>query len=393
MRKIALLSDHYPPRRGGFSRYVYELSRHWARLGWQVQVYTTVAGAAVPEGDVPGLQLIQLPPRANHYPGAFLRFARFIWQAYRQGTSLLFFPVWNPYAVYVPLLRRLTGRRFKIVIGTHAAEVLALFPGSSFPEKELFKALGRRALRIADCVFTISRFTADRLKALGVSASRISIFPNGVDGERFHPLPVDRQALFRRYNIPGKPELVLLTVAQLNPRKGIDTAIRAVRELKNRGLPVTYLVIGSGPDEARLRQMIQQLKLNDSVFLLPAVDDQGLLEFYNAADVFLLLSRQEGDLNVEGFGLVLLEAGACGVPVVAGRSGGIPDAVADGESGFLVDPLNVNEICRRLQGLLADPQLRRRMGEKGRTLAVSRFNWANICAAMGEQLEKLLTGR
>ncbi len=390
MRKIALLSDHFPPRRGGFARYVYELSRHWASCGWQVQVHTTVAGASPPDSAPQTLQILPVPWGLGHYPGALWRFCRFIHRVYREGVPILFFPVWNPYAVFVPLLRLLFGRRFKIVIGTHAAEVLALFPRSSFPEKRIIKALGRRALRSADCVFTISRYTAGQLEALGVPGRRIRVFPNGVDGRRFRPIKVDRRLLFERYRMPALEGGVFLTVAQLNPRKGIDTAIHAVAELRRRGHTVTYVVIGSGPDEERLRQLVESLKLQGSVFFLPAVDDATLLQFYNAADVFLLLSRQEGDLNVEGFGLVLLEAGACGLPVVAGRSGGIPDAVVDGQTGFLVDPLNLNEICDRLETLLTNPQLRRRMGEIGRRVALDRCNWQTICRGMSRELETLL---
>ncbi|MCB0290717.1 MAG: glycosyltransferase family 4 protein, partial [Calditrichaeota bacterium] len=138
----------------------------------------------------------------------------------------------------------------------------------------------------------------------------------------------------------------------------------------------------SGEAEADMIGLIEKYDLKDRVFILKGIDDETLIQFYNISDVFLLLSRQASDVNVEGFGIVFLEANACGLPVVAGNSGGIPDAVADGKSGFLVDPLDTQQIREKIIYLLQHPAEAKQMGEYGRKRVETNYNWPKITQDM-----------
>ncbi len=159
---------------------------------------------------------------------------------------------------------------------------------------------------------------------------------------------------------------VVLSVARLVPRKGIDVAIRAMK-----GVDAEYVVLGDGEDRGRLERIAREEDVN--VRFLGAVSDEEKEEWLRRADLFLLPVRDEGD-DVEGFGIVFLEAAAHSVPVIAGRSGGAVEAVDDKKTGILVDPKSVEEVRSAIVGLLNDAKRRKEMGEAGREW-VKRFSW------------------
>jgi phosphatidylinositol alpha-1,6-mannosyltransferase len=165
---------------------------------------------------------------------------------------------------------------------------------------------------------------------------------------------------------------VLLSVGRLTRRKGHDHVLYALARLKRRDL--AYVVLSDGELESELHAMTRDLGLEDIVKFVGPVDARELPRYYAAADVFVLANRTLADGDVEGFGLVFLEASAAGLPVLAGRSGGVPDAVNEGVSGLLVDG-SVGEIAHALERLVDDPALRRRLGHDGRQWVRERFSW------------------
>jgi len=163
---------------------------------------------------------------------------------------------------------------------------------------------------------------------------------------------------------------LILTVGRLVERKGHDVVIRALPGIRRAVGPVRYLIAGAGPEEARLRTLAREVGCADDVVFAGHVDDRDLPLFYAACDVFVMPSRAlEQRDGIEGFGIVFLEAGACGKPVVGGRSGGIADAVLDGITGVLVDPRSVDEVTGALTRLLQDRGEAARMGGEGRRRA------------------------
>jgi phosphatidylinositol alpha-1,6-mannosyltransferase len=188
---------------------------------------------------------------------------------------------------------------------------------------------------------------------------------------------VDPSAVRAQYGLNGRRWL--LTVARLTRHKGIDTGLQALAQLRDRYPDLGYAVVGSGGDLPRLGAMAHDLGVSDRVRFLTDVPDRDLPGLYNLADIYLGLSRQtEG--NVEGFGLSLVEAGACGVPVIGGRSGGIPDAVREDETGLLVDSERVDEVGSAVRHLLDDRAAARRLGAGGRRAVETYYNWNRVAA-------------
>ncbi|MGH7519564.1 MAG: glycosyltransferase, partial [Gemmatimonadales bacterium] len=171
----------------------------------------------------------------------------------------------------------------------------------------------------------------------------------------------------------------LLSVSRLEPHKGIDTVLRALAQLTGSESDVRYAVAGAGEGRRELETLAAELRVADRVHLLGGVPDADLPALYNLADVYVGASRRTA-LSVEGFGIALAEAASAGRPVVAGRSGGIPEAVKNGETGLLVDPESPEEVADSVRRLLRDRPLAQRLGEAGRRQIERYYNWDRVAA-------------
>jgi phosphatidyl-myo-inositol dimannoside synthase len=246
----------------------------------------------------------------------------------------------------------------------------------------LKRRTARTLLESAAVLVTNSRWTADLcgvvLDEIGIAPRKdlIQTVPLGTDPRRFHPdLP---QAEIRsRYDLHGRRWL--LSVARLTRHKGIDTGLVALAELAAEYPDLGYAIVGSGDELAALKQLAAELGVTERVRFLANVPDSDLPGLYNCAEVYLGLSRLMSQ-RVEGFGISLLEAGACGIPVVATRTGGIPEAVRDGESGILVDPDQPGQVVATLRTLLNDRSLVERLGAGGRSAVERYYNWDRVSA-------------
>jgi phosphatidylinositol alpha-1,6-mannosyltransferase len=147
---------------------------------------------------------------------------------------------------------------------------------------------------------------------------------------------------------------------------------------------VHYLIVGTGPDEPRLRGLAAELGIGAAVTFAGYVSEDRLPDLYNLCDLFVMPNREEAGGDIEGFGMIFLEASAAGKPVVGGRSGGTADAIVHGVTGFLVDPEDVDELAATLQLLLANADLRETLGRAGRHRARSEFGWGSRAAMLRE---------
>lgn len=232
------------------------------------------------------------------------------------------------------LARQLLGIRYAVV--AHGIDVHPGLSGSR-----------RRALRAADAVWAVSRWTRQRCLDSGVAEERLQVVGNTVDDARFD-LGQHNQELRRRYAIAAN-EKVVLTVARLDPDeryKGYDTVVQALAQLRSRMGAVRYLIVGRGEDRGRVERLAAQCGVAESVTFCGFVSDDALPDHYRLADVFAMPSRGEG------FGIVFLEAMACGIPVLGGDRDGTADALADGALGVLVDPDEVEAVAAGLERLL-----------------------------------------
>jgi phosphatidylinositol alpha-1,6-mannosyltransferase len=172
---------------------------------------------------------------------------------------------------------------------------------------------------------------------------------------------------------------VILTVGNLVARKGHDTTICALPRLLQRVPDVTYLIVGDGPNLNQLETLATRLGVRNRVIFAGRMADEVLAEVYALCDVFVMSSRVNLDeKDVEGFGIVFLEASACAKPVIGGRSGGVPEAIVDGVTGLLIDPNDPRQLSDTIALLLTDREFANRLGEQGRVRAVNDFSWRRV---------------
>jgi phosphatidylinositol alpha-1,6-mannosyltransferase len=205
-------------------------------------------------------------------------------------------------------------------------------------------------------------------------ARRVQVVPLGTEPTQFRP-GIDPTPIRAKYGLAGGPWI--LTVARLEWHKGIDTVIEALPAVRAAHPTAGYVVAGTGPRQTQLEQLAARLGVGDAVKFLGFVPDEALPALYNAVDLYVGASRYH-DLLVEGFGISLVEASASGIAVVGGRSGGVPDAVRDGETGILVDPEDRADVAAGITRLLGDEALRRRMGAAGRRAVETYYNWDRV---------------
>ncbi|MEE2059829.1 glycosyltransferase family 4 protein [Rhodococcus artemisiae] len=295
------------------------------------------------------------------------------------GCDTVWFGAAAPLALLAPVLRSAGAER--IVASTHGHEVgWSMVPG------------GRQALRRigneTDTVTYVSRYTRGRFAAAFGPEAGLEHLPSGVDTEVFRPDPAARAELRARYGLGDRP--TVLCLSRLVPRKGQDILIRALPEIRRRIDGAVLVIVGGGPYEDTLRELAHKVGVEDHVVITGGVPAAELAAHHTIADVFAMPCRTRGaGLDVEGLGIVYLEASATGVPVVAGRSGGAPETVRDGETGFVVDGTSVSAVATAITGVLADPDRAVTMGTAGRQWVSSQWRWD----VLGAKLRQLLGAR
>jgi glycosyltransferase involved in cell wall biosynthesis len=251
------------------------------------------------------------------------------------------------------------------------------------------RAIFRHASAFIANSHPIAALASEVLAELGVDArTRMNVVHPGTDADRFRRDEAGRARWRARLGLQDRR--VLLTVGRLEPRKGIDIVLRSLPALAEGFPDVRYVIAGSGADAGRLAQIAREAGLSDRVVFVGEFDDAELPALYSAADIFVLPAREERERNqIEGFGIVYCEAAAASLPVVAGASGGVADAVRAGESALLVPPTDVAAVTAALETLLGDADLRVRMGAAGRRAVVEYFNWPRAARDAWQILERI----
>lgn len=364
---IVLLTNEFPPAAGGVATYCYSLAQ--AINGLEENEVAAVAPritASAPSDDKEPFPIY----RATEHQVSVLRhLARFrvLRRAVEQHSpSLLWAADWRTGLVVFALAMLFD---LPYVVSAYGSEIL--LAGSS----RQAKVLALQVYNKAKAVLAISNYTKKLLLDLGVAQGRIAVIPLGVDPGNWQKEPERVDAVIERHRLDQKQ--VILTLARLTPRKGQDTVIRALPAVLRQVPNSVYVIAGQGPDEARLRKLVADLELENRVVFAGFVSEEDKAAYYHACDVYVMLSRQEGSL-VEGFGQTLLEAGACGKPVVAGRHGGVGDAVSDGETGLLVPPEDVDAVAQALTSLLTDPKQSVCLGTNARRRVETQANWCTV---------------
>ena len=371
--KHLLVTNDFPPKIGGIQSYLWEL---WRRLpSEQFAVLTSpYEGAAAWDRQQPfEVRRVREPVLLPH-PWMARRIEHV---ASSVGAELVVLDPALPLGLVGPSL----DLPYDVVL--HGAEVTV--PGRI----PVSRSLLAHVLRGARGVVAAGRYAAaEGTRAAGRPLDVVEI-PPGVDVDRFRPLNrPERDAARRRLRLPVEAPLVL-GVSRLVPRKGFDVMIRAAGRLRERWPTLTVVIAGGGRDERRLRGVASEVALD--VHFLGRVPDEELPSLYGCADVFVMPCRNRwSGLEQEGFGIVFLEAAACGVPQVAGASGGAAEAVVHGVTGLVVDPPDDPErVAVALAELLADDGWRERLGVAARRRAVADFTYDGLAGRLGRALGAL----
>ena len=222
----------------------------------------------------------------------------------------------------------------------------------------------------ASLIVAVSKYSRDKiLEHYDIEEGKIRIIPNGVDVEKFKP--TDAAASKRQFNLGKEP--TVLFVGSLVPRKGLPYLVEAAKKVVKQQANTKFVIVGDGPLRKQLDESLNNAGLMGNFVFLGNLKEDQLSTIYSAADVFVLPSIQEGQ------GIVLLEAQACGKPVVAFGEGGVYEAVRDKETGFLVELGNSEGLADELLRLLGDEGLRQKMGAAGRRFVTENFTW-DLCA-------------
>lgn len=371
--KHLLVTNDFPPKIGGIQSLLWEW---WRRLPPESFAVLTSPHEGTAEFDAAQPYRIERTREPVLLPHPFM-VRRIDAMAREVGADLV---VLDP-AVPLGLVGPSLALPYDVVL--HGAEVTV--PGRLPVTKQV---LGH-VLRNARHIVAAGGYPAAEAEHAAGRSLPITVVPPGVDVDRFHPLSADeRIAARRRFGVPDEAELIV-GISRLVPRKGFDTAIRAVARMRASRPDLVLAISGGGRDDHRLRHLAADL--DAPVLFLGRVPNDDLPALYGCADVYTMLCRNRwGGLEQEGFGIVFVEAAACGVPQVAGDSGGAAEAVADGQTGIVVRrPDDVDEVIVAFTTLLDDPALRARMGAAGRARAVAEFSYDVLSRRLGESLGAL----
>lgn len=185
-----------------------------------------------------------------------------------------------------------------------------------------------------------------------------------------------RTDLKRKYKLQKKK--IILTLGRLDDRKGIDDVIKCLPKLFEKLPDTVYLIAGKGPMEKELRKLVQEKKINDKVIFIGYIPDYQLAAYYSLCDIFVMPSKETKEGNIEGFGMVLLEANACKRPVIGTNSGGISEAIIDGKTGFIIPAEDQDKLYNAMIKMLTDTKLAKKYGEEGEKRAKEEFSWNNV---------------
>ncbi|HTY27536.1 MAG TPA: glycosyltransferase family 4 protein [Mycobacterium sp.] len=373
MTRVLLVTNDFPPRPGGIQSYLEQFAGRLAATGeHHLTVYAPCWEGCEDYDRAAAYRIVRHPGTLMlPEPGVERRMRGLIAEA---DIDTVWFGAAAPLALMANRARNAGAQR--VLACTHGHEV----GWSMLP---VARSALRRIGDTTDVVTFVSHYTRGRFGSAFGPRAHLEHLPPGVDTDRFRPDAAAREDLRGRYGLGQRPTVVC--VSRLVPRKGQDMLIKALPEIRRRVDGAALVVVGGGPHAEHLQRLADEVGVAEHVVFTAGVPSAELPAHYAMADVFAMPCRTRGyGLDVEGLGIVFLEASASGVPVVAGRSGGAPETVRDGETGRVVDGRSHGEIVDAICPLLADPALAARMGAAGRAWISSDWSWPTQTARLSE---------
>lgn len=379
MSRVLLVTNDFPPRPGGIQCYLEELVRRIAGAGrHDVTVYAPQWKGAYAFDDAAksaGYQVVRHPGTLMlPGPAVDARMRRLIAD---RAIDTVWFGAAAPLALLAQRARAAGATR--VLASTHGHEVgWSMLPGA--------RSVLRRIGESCDTVTFVSDYTRGRFASAFGPGAVLEHLPPGVDTDRFRPDPGARAELRARHGLGERPTVVC--VSRLVPRKGQDMLIRALPAIRQGVDGAALVIVGGGPYAEKLHKLAGECGVADAVTFTGGVPAAELPAYYLLGDVFAMPCRTRGaGLDVEGLGIVFLEASAAGVPVVAGDSGGAPETVVHNRTGLVVDGRAVAAIGDAVSALLADPDRATAMGAAGRDWATGHWRWDTLAGRMADLLQ------
>jgi phosphatidyl-myo-inositol dimannoside synthase len=372
--RVLLVTNDFPPRRGGIQSYLVDLVTRLAAAGEHtLTVYAPQwKDADAFDARTAGYRVVRHPGTLMlPVPSVDARMRRLIGE---HDIDTVWFGAAAPLSLLAGRARRAGVRR--VLASTHGHEVgWSMLPGA--------RSVLRRIGDECDVVTYVSRYTRDRFASAFGPRAGLEHLPPGVDTERFRPDPASREEMRTRFRLGELPTVVCLS--RLVPRKGQDMLIRALPAIRQRVDGAALVIVGGGPYLDTLRGLAERSGVTDHVTFTGGVPFAELPAYHAMADVFAMPCRTRGaGLDVEGLGIVFLEASATGVPVVAGSSGGAPETVQHNKTGMVVDGTSVQQIVDTVSELLADPGRAAEMGAAGREWVTAQWRSDDLAGRLSD---------
>lgn len=368
---IIIFSEDFPPKDGGIAQWAAGIAQSLHQMHYTVTVLTRhISADAEKIQSQETYPVIQVHGNRWRQLRSYYSF-RAIKALYDRGETpdIVITTTWN------------LARGISKILKKHGAQLIVVVHGLEVTRKMSWikKMWLINTLKSANKVIAVSNFTRDRvISRYNIPPDKIITLPNGVDPKRFYPL-ADVSRLKRQFGLVDNK--IILTLARLQERKGHDKVIDALPIVIKKVPNAHYLISGAknGAFYQKINQKVIDMGLENYVTFTGYVEPEDINLFYNLCDVYIMPSRElKKNGDTEGFGITFLEANACEKPVIGGRSGGVVDAIENGQSGYLVDPLDVGEIAEKLVLLLTNNHHAHLLGQQGRQRILNNYTWESV---------------
>jgi len=361
--KILILTTFYPPAKGGIQTYTFEIARNLEKIGHKVTVFALSNNGIKKIFSSDSFKLFQNDKKIS----LFRIFSNY---------DIIFASSWFPSGIIGLVLSRLFNSKF--FISAHGNEIL-------YPKKYPFmNKFMKWCYNSTDKIFSVSSYTKKLLIEKGVDNEKIIVIPNGTDPIRFNS-KIDYSDIIKKFNLRNKK--IIFSVSRLVERKNFGIVIEILNEIIHEIPDVMYIIGGTGPMKKEWGKIAIEYNVEKNVKFVGYIPEADLPKYYALCNVFIMPSIEiEKEGEVEGFGITFLEANACGKPVIGSRSGGISDAIVDGETGILVNPRDHNDIKNAIFKILKNPIYANKLGMNGRVRVEKELSWNKIAEKINEEM-------
>ncbi len=369
-KKIIILATDFPPNLGGVATYSWEIAKSFQQKGFEVEVICK-DNKQLPHSDfkitpitLPKTGLLRIIPLTLFLIKYFQK----------SNCDWVFCTLWLPEGAAYFLAKKFLNLKTPYTLSVHGMEILDSDLNWKKKLRSKLTPLKLKVFQGAKNIFCVSQFSKDKLLSLlPLNNEKVKVIHNGANPEIFKMIEQEKKSEYP----------TLLTACRLQKHKGIDQVLKALPEVIKNYPKLQYRIIGDGPEKNKIQELINKLSLQGNVQLIGKVDQDNLIREMNRSHLFIMLSREENH-SVEGFGLVFLEAALCGTASLGGRSGGVPEAIIENETGWLIDPSNNQLISQKLIEILNSPTELKKMGEQAYIKTRKERTWS-------QQVDKLIS--